>query len=455
MVIYLATMDVNPRRVLMIKPNQAAVQAARRGLDARRAASPSKRGGLDAMQAAEQGIGSGVLRARDIVAGKRINAYQVKAFFDRHQKNYLNAKMKGLKPEESRAIQAWLLWGGEPLRKQVESAVARDKKRRGNPGQPLSRVQLKKGAIHELEHTDDIREALKIAQDHLEEIPDYYDRLERLEEEAKAEGAYRTKNPYDLQTVIVSKDVADSRDEAKGIAKDYAKRMYTSRETGQSYRFRQRPPEDFVPSSFRTKKIPDQGVSLVYGKLKENPIHTINDKPMDCPSDLGWRTKFERDGILPNPGDMARLGDALELRWAESDDDRIIVRQWEPSRGKPFMFLWSPRLWGVICLREQGVRKAKRGEEPDAKAVDIFERFMARRPRKNYYVELTGIPMVQLGSAIHIVYRSDKWTDDGRETDYIHDYDRGVRCYADNHEDPNIFLMYGGRLTITERGLIY
>ena len=117
---------------LYIKPNKAAQKAAKRGLEARKKAPKSKKGGLDAIQAAELGIGSGVLRARDIVAGKRVNAYQVNAFFNRHRKNYLNAKFKGLKPVESRAIQSWLLWGGEPLRKQAEAAVRKDKAKR-NP----------------------------------------------------------------------------------------------------------------------------------------------------------------------------------------------------------------------------------------------------------------------------------------------------------------------------------
>jgi hypothetical protein len=119
----------NPgRKKLYIYPNKSSIKAAQRGLRAREKAPKSKKGGLDAMQAAEQGIGSGVLRARDIIAGKRINAYQVKAFFDRHQGNYYAAVAKGLRPEESRAIQAWLVWGGDPLYRQVKRAVERDKK---------------------------------------------------------------------------------------------------------------------------------------------------------------------------------------------------------------------------------------------------------------------------------------------------------------------------------------
>lgn len=117
---------------LYIKPNKSAQKAAKRGLEARAKAPKSKKGGLDAMQAYEMGVGSGVLRARDIVAGKRVNAYQVNAFFNRHRHNYINAKLKGLKPEKSRAIQSWLLWGGEPLRKQVARAVEKDKAER-NP----------------------------------------------------------------------------------------------------------------------------------------------------------------------------------------------------------------------------------------------------------------------------------------------------------------------------------
>ena len=127
------------RKELYIYPNKTSIAAAKRGLKAREKAPKSKRGGLDAMQAKEAGVGSGVLRARDIIAGKRINAYQVKAFFDRHQGNYISAIAKGLKPEESKAIQAWLIWGGDPLYRQVKRAVERNKRevggksRRKNP----------------------------------------------------------------------------------------------------------------------------------------------------------------------------------------------------------------------------------------------------------------------------------------------------------------------------------
>ena len=122
----------NPRKKLYIYPNASSRKVAERALDKRREIPRSKRGGLDAIQAHEQGVGSGVMRARDIASGKRINAYQVKAFFDRHRGNYVKARADGKAWKDSKALQSWDLWGGEPLRKQVESAVSKDR-RSSNP----------------------------------------------------------------------------------------------------------------------------------------------------------------------------------------------------------------------------------------------------------------------------------------------------------------------------------
>lgn len=142
----------NPKRKeLYIKPNKASVKVAKQALERRKKLPKSKRGGLSAQEAHDQGIGSGVLRARDIAAGKRINAYQVKAFFDRHRHNFVKAKADGKKWEESKAWQAWDLWGGEPLRKQVEKAVKEDKKKRKKEKREKNPVAKKK-SVKNLKH---------------------------------------------------------------------------------------------------------------------------------------------------------------------------------------------------------------------------------------------------------------------------------------------------------------
>lgn len=57
-------------------------------------------------------------------------------------------------------------------------------------GQPITKYDLEQllmGIKVELEHTKNKMTALEIATDHLEEIPDYYTRLLKMEEEAEEE----------------------------------------------------------------------------------------------------------------------------------------------------------------------------------------------------------------------------------------------------------------------------
>ncbi|MBU1307874.1 MAG: hypothetical protein KKF33_20410, partial [Alphaproteobacteria bacterium] len=70
------------------------------------------------------------------------------------------------------------------------------------------------------------------------------------------------------QSIIVKKKKGMTRKDAEKIARKYADRIYTARETSTSFRFRQRPPSDFKQGSFRTKNINSQ-VSIVYGELKK------------------------------------------------------------------------------------------------------------------------------------------------------------------------------------------
>lgn len=57
----------------------------------------------------------------------------------------------------------------------------------------VDQEQLKMGIEVEYEHTTDATVAKKIALDHLAEIPDYYTRLAKMEEEGKR--AHKQNNP--------------------------------------------------------------------------------------------------------------------------------------------------------------------------------------------------------------------------------------------------------------------
>lgn len=95
-----------------LTPTEAMRAAAMRGLDLRQKAPKSGKGGLDTKQAGQQGIGSGVARARDILSGKALSekvVRQMHAFFSRHAA----FKHKHKEGPEGKAIQSWLLWGGD------------------------------------------------------------------------------------------------------------------------------------------------------------------------------------------------------------------------------------------------------------------------------------------------------------------------------------------------------
>ena len=61
-------------------------------------------------------------------------------------------------------------------------------KAEGKPTSKYDAKELAEGIKVEREHTPDTNVAKEIAKDHLEEFPDYYTRLKKMEEEAKAEG---------------------------------------------------------------------------------------------------------------------------------------------------------------------------------------------------------------------------------------------------------------------------
>lgn len=80
------------------------------------------------------------------------------------------------------------------------------------------------------------------------------------------------------QIVIVKKAVARNKTAAKRLARRHADRITTSKETGQSFRFKQRPTNCFIEGTYRTAKLPN-GVSIVYGVLKRGAQNRKACKP--------------------------------------------------------------------------------------------------------------------------------------------------------------------------------
>ena len=102
-------------------PPQEVRDAAKRGLELRK---KYGRGGWDSKTAGENGIGSGVVRAQTLAAGKGVSPDTVKrmrSFFQRHDGEQERAARRH--DESSPANIAWLLWGGDPGRAWVEKII--------------------------------------------------------------------------------------------------------------------------------------------------------------------------------------------------------------------------------------------------------------------------------------------------------------------------------------------
>jgi hypothetical protein len=65
---------------------------------------------------------------------------------------------------------------------------------KGRPDSDFDPAQIEKGIKVELEHTGDKEKAREIAKDHLTEIPDYYDRLDKMEGEAEGKDKKKKDN---------------------------------------------------------------------------------------------------------------------------------------------------------------------------------------------------------------------------------------------------------------------
>jgi len=329
-----------------------------------------------------------------------------------------------------------------------------------------------------------------------------------------------------LQTVIVSKDRAATRAGATKVARAHANRIYTSRETDTSWRFRQRPPTDFVKGSFRTFTIPGEaGVSLVYGELKaeENPVTKpllrrwrrytdradeasnlkdlaklaergrvlFDDERMlyvfesavakratklgmqcnlkraesvkRCVDDLvegRWqvsmfdnpskRRVLKSPRVMPDPGPSAWLGGLLEWSWVAKGGEEFL---WEPNG--EWIFLWSPELKAVVGIPSPTKKVRLDKVSRRGGGAKMFERFTARDAENTHEIDMKDTKLKKLGAAKHIVYRSDKWKP-GEDTDYIHEFGKGVQLYVGpSIGKPKVFLCFGGKLTATERGLVY
>lgn len=103
-----------------VYPPPAAQRIAREALEVRASLPESRQAGLTRGEARSLGITSGVERAKSIAAGEwQDDPGDIRRFFSRFSGQVSRARAQGKDMRSSKAIQAWNLWGGDPMREAV------------------------------------------------------------------------------------------------------------------------------------------------------------------------------------------------------------------------------------------------------------------------------------------------------------------------------------------------
>jgi hypothetical protein len=165
---------------------------------------------------------------------------------------------------------------------------------------------------------------------------------------------------------------------------------------------------------------------------------------------------------MPDPGPSAWLGSLLEWKWSNGSDSfmwdvdaSLDASGRRKKKGEVWMFIWSPKYKAIIGVRKPKTMKKRSNVDRAGGGAKMFERFASRPAKSTNEIEIPDVKLVKLGKADHIIYRSDKWSQNGKTTDYIHELGPGVQLYCGpSLQNPEVFLCFGGKLTCTERGLV-
>ncbi|MFW6226169.1 MAG: hypothetical protein ACOC3V_04370 [bacterium] len=193
------------------KPPKSVAEAAEKGLEYRKKASPSNKGGLTRKEASKQGIGSGVQRAtnlknRNNISPKVIN--QMVSFFARHEKNKKIEDKHKNEPWNDKGYVSWLLWGGDPGKKWAEKIKRQMEKSDEKVNESLESLpsdsQLKEWALDNVVFTDDDPETeIKIfASKHELTLPELKNLTERYLEDTGYDGEIKTNEQNALVQLI-------------------------------------------------------------------------------------------------------------------------------------------------------------------------------------------------------------------------------------------------------------
>jgi hypothetical protein len=156
------------------------------------------------------------------------------------------------------------------------------------------------------------------------------------------------------------------------------------------------------------------------------------------------------------PSETVKLGRPLDL-WVRKGN---TVTHYMGSDLKGFQMLTTPdaeeRRPGrarLFLVKPRAIKANGKIHRPGARTYEMWHK---RNPKQG--LELTGIAEgapVLLGRADRLDYASDKWKPRGNHVGYTHSFLDGKPplVYADRIRSPRAFVLVGGDMSITRRGI--
>lgn len=126
-------------------------------------------------------------------------------------------------------------------------------------------------------------------------------------------------------------------------------------------------------------------------------------------------------------------------------------------RGNPGQrLLWSPGGRALVVLGGYKLPPPKKTDDLPAKPARVYETWTRGREAsqvRELELELPAGKWQDVGPALRIGYRSDKFHHRGETVDYQHEFENGVRLYRLGSGAKSVLAWRGGRLRITEHGI--
>lgn len=158
------------------------------------------------------------------------------------------------------------------------------------------------------------------------------------------------------------------------------------------------------------------------------------------------------------PGVVSILGKAIELKARLNNGDEVIY-MWpgrKTKKGNPCHLASNPDGTALYVIpRTKGEKPApnEKNSKKISRAAKLYENFTDLEIDDPILLSITEPTFKKAGCAIHIVYRSDKWT--LKDTDYIHTFKHPPIVHVSGGvKNPKMIALTGGRIRVQPRGIV-